>query len=84
MGIQKCPNDYLLLNNIRFCGQLWKFNHRNQNVNTESSIVDTSSGPFFARFVTDYHRTGRGFKLNFQQNPCGIFLQSNAILPISG
>lgn len=75
IGVTKCPQDYLLLNNIRFCGSNWKFAHRNQNVNTES-IVDTNSGPFYARFFSDFHSTGRGFKLNYQQNPCG-YVQQN-------
>ena len=70
-GPIKCLSDYLILNNMRFCGT-----HLNDaalyrnNVNTDTTIVDNSTGPVSARFVTSSDAVSKGFLLDYQLNPC--------------
>jgi len=70
-GAQKCQYDYLLLDGMRFCGIRLNPNAINENSEQDMPVIDRSNGPFSARFVTNQRWVGRGFKLNFQQNPCG-------------
>ncbi|RWS05444.1 uncharacterized protein B4U79_04125, partial [Dinothrombium tinctorium] len=40
----------------------------------DEKYADTSSGPFIARFHSDYNMTGRGFRISYKQNPCGAII----------
>lgn len=70
-GPLKCVSDYLVLNNMRFCGS-----HLNDaalyrnNINLDTTIVDNSTGPVSARFVTSQESVSKGFILDYQLNPC--------------
>ena len=70
-GPLKCTSDYLILNNMRFCGS-----HLNDaalyrnSVSTDAVIVDNSTGPVTARFVTSVEAVSKGFILDYQLNPC--------------
>ncbi|XP_074602257.1 uncharacterized protein LOC141855947 [Brevipalpus obovatus] len=70
-GPQRCQFDYILLNGLRLCGSRMNPMAINQNLMNDAQVTDTTSGPFIARFVSDSRSAGRGFRLSFQQNPCG-------------
>lgn len=83
-GVQKCPSDYLLLNGLRLCGYHLNSNTAQQTATVPGPVTDTSAGPFTARFVSNDIITGRGFKLQFQQNPCGSSPQSTIPIVYNG
>lgn len=70
-GPLKCYSDYLILNNMRFCGS-----HLNEaalyrnNINTDETVIDNSTGPVYARFVSSVESVSKGFILDYQLNPC--------------
>ena len=70
-GPVKCYTDYLLLNGMRYCGS-----HLNEgalyrnNIDTDVPVIDNSTGPVYARFVTSEEAVSRGFMLNYHLNPC--------------
>ena len=70
-GPLKCNTDYLVLNNLRFCGH-----HLNEDslysstIRNDAPVMDNSTGPIYARFVTSVDTVGKGFVLNYQLNPC--------------
>ncbi|KAI1282099.1 hypothetical protein HDE_13160 [Halotydeus destructor] len=70
-GGLRCPSDHLMLKHVRFCGT--KLNsdlYSNSMTNEQTTVVDTSSGPLFARFYSDETGVGKGFLINYQMNPC--------------
>lgn len=70
-GPLKCNTDYLVLNNLRFCGHhLNEDSLYSSSIRTDSPIMDNSTGPIYARFVTSLDTVGKGFVLNYQLNPC--------------
>ncbi|XP_067129256.1 uncharacterized protein [Centruroides vittatus] len=70
-GPTECQSDYLILANIRFCGG--RLNpDLTGSPNFNADVVDVTSGPFIARFVTDRRYNERGFDLNYRQNPCTV------------
>ncbi|XP_053212960.1 uncharacterized protein LOC128396407 [Panonychus citri] len=71
-GLTRCAYDYIQLNGVRFCGSRLNIRGVDQSPNQDAPVIDTGAGPFIARFVSDSRNVGRGFKLSFQQNPCGI------------
>lgn len=70
-GPLKCVSDYIVLNNMRFCGSHLNDDalYRN-NVNEDETIIDNSTGPVYARFVTSEESVSKGFILDYQLNPC--------------
>ena len=70
-GIGRCPHDYLLISGLRLCGYHLNSNSFQTSRNFDAPVTDNSSGPFIARFVSNDVINGRGFRISFQQNPCG-------------
>ncbi|XP_071057163.1 uncharacterized protein [Onthophagus taurus] len=54
-----CENDYIVLSNTRIC-----------NEGFTTSITDNNPGPIVINVRSDEEYTGRGFKINFNQNKC--------------
>ncbi|XP_054166036.1 uncharacterized protein LOC128963546 [Oppia nitens] len=73
IGLTKCSEDYILLNGIRYCG--YRLTSLGDNKEINGQITDDGSGPFIVKFITDNKISGRGFKLNYRQNPCINALQ---------
>ncbi|RWS15546.1 uncharacterized protein B4U79_13640 [Dinothrombium tinctorium] len=72
-GIFECPSDFLLLAGIRYCGGKLNGNIFQQtNPTTNSEIFDNSTGPLYARFVSDSSQVKNGFYINYRLNPCFI------------
>ncbi|XP_053203835.1 uncharacterized protein LOC128388463 isoform X1 [Panonychus citri] len=71
-GIVKCPSDYLMIGGIRFCGGRLNANVFANNPSGDTDVTDNSTGPIFARFVSDGKEVKRGFFLNYRMNPCFI------------
>lgn len=73
LGLLKCAADYLLLDGIRYCGiHLNSMSSVTQTGSeTDMPVIDRGNGPFIARFVSNERYVGRGFRIAFQQNPCG-------------
>lgn len=70
-GPLKCNTDYLVLNNLRFCGHhLNEDSLHSSTIRTDAPVMDNSTGPIYARFVTSVDTVGKGFVLNYQLNPC--------------
>ncbi|KAI1299312.1 hypothetical protein HDE_03927 [Halotydeus destructor] len=70
-GFARCQYDYILLDGIRFCGARLTMLGFSGQADVDSPVIDRGSGPFNARFVSNERHVGRGFRFNFQQNPCG-------------
>lgn len=71
-GPIKCPDDYLILNSMRFCGTaLVNDPAPTSSASNSEPITDNGSGPLIARFVTGSDEmVGSGFILRFQLNHC--------------
>ncbi|XP_054166089.1 uncharacterized protein LOC128963602 [Oppia nitens] len=73
-GPYDCPFDYLFIAGRRLCG--YRFNGQlyppTPNPMTNSEVTDNSTGPIYARFVSNHQEVGRGFNLNYRMNPCLI------------
>ncbi|XP_076352384.1 uncharacterized protein LOC143247730 isoform X2 [Tachypleus tridentatus] len=70
-GMQECTTDYIILASIRLCGG--RLNDKLLNnipPNMNKDVIDTTNGPFTARFVTNSEFISRGFLINYRQNPC--------------
>ncbi|XP_076311027.1 uncharacterized protein LOC143225462 isoform X2 [Tachypleus tridentatus] len=70
-GMQDCPSDYIILASIRLCGG--RLNDKlvnNVPASSNTDVIDTTTGPFLARFVTNSDSISRGFLINYRQNPC--------------
>ncbi|KAK9503036.1 hypothetical protein O3M35_011689 [Rhynocoris fuscipes] len=68
--IFNCPDDYIVVANVRLCGQ--KLNDATTQLDYTQNypITDTSNGPFNVHVVSDSSVSGRGFYMNYQQQPC--------------
>ena len=73
-GANKCQFDYLVLDGIRYCGAKLSSLAIGPNAEVDTPVLDRSSGPFIARFVSNERHVGRGFQIGYQQNPCGYRL----------
>lgn len=70
-GPLKCNTDYLSINNLRFCGHhLNEAGLYSSSIRSDAPVMDNSTGPLQARFVTSTDNVGKGFALNYQLNPC--------------
>lgn len=70
-GPHKCPADYLVLNNMRFCGHYLNEAALYRNgIKEDSVVIDNSTGPVIARFISSESAVAKGFQLEYQMNPC--------------
>lgn len=83
-GVSKCQYDFLLLDGVRYCGaHLSPMGFISQAEIIDQPVVDKSSGPFIARFVTNERFVGRGFSIGYQQNPCGARVPETQLLQVT-
>ena len=80
-GVIKCPFDFLLLDGVRYCGSHLTPLGLSGNTDIDAPVIDKSSGPFMARFVSNEKFVGRGFSIGYQQNPCGARLPEIPLIP---
>lgn len=68
--IFNCPDDYIIVNGLRLCGE--RLNDASVDVDYTKNypVIDHSNGPFILPVKTNGAVTGRGFYLNYKQNPC--------------
>ena len=70
-GPHKCPTDYIVINNMRFCGH--RLNqaalYRN-GIQEDDQVIDNSTGPILVRFITSEESVAKGFQIDYQLNPC--------------
>lgn len=78
----QCKDDFLVVAGVRLCSVTITDGLPNKTIGsysgtvlnaTQSSpslITDSTPGPFTLRFVTNQADNGRGFELNYRQNPC--------------
>lgn len=73
-GHYECTQDYLQLASIPLCGS--RLNSQlfppTPNPTTNAEVVDNSTGPIVARFVSNYNEVGKGFLLDYRFNPCMV------------
>jgi len=70
-GPHKCPTDYLIINNMRFCGYFLNEAALFRNgIQEDSDVTDNSTGPIMVRFITSEEAVAKGFQLEYQMNPC--------------
>lgn len=65
-----CPDDYIVIAGVRLCGD--RFNDASMQIDfTENApVTDNTNGPFIVTVRTNGNTVGRGFELDYQQNPC--------------
>nr|CAH7729702.1 unnamed protein product [Callosobruchus chinensis] len=69
-GAMDCPNDYIVIDGIRLCGDKFNDGSVQMNASLNAPVTDTSAGPIVIPVRTDFSRTGLGFKLFYMQNLC--------------
>ncbi|XP_075219132.1 uncharacterized protein LOC142323420 [Lycorma delicatula] len=67
-----CPDDYIVLNNMRLCGHRLNDAFENSDLKQNHVIKVADNGPFVITVKTNNNVTGRGFYLIYHQNPCVI------------
>ncbi|KAL3270898.1 hypothetical protein HHI36_021410 [Cryptolaemus montrouzieri] len=65
-----CPNDYIIINGVRLCGNKLNDGSMNTDLSMNSPITDNSLGPIVVQVRTNGAAVGRGFKLFYTQNRC--------------
>ncbi|CAG5028168.1 unnamed protein product [Parnassius apollo] len=71
--IFNCPSDWLLISAIRLCDERLNDGSVLQDFYLNAPVTDTGAGPITIWFRSDEGYVGRGFKLQYQQNPCAIY-----------
>ncbi|PSN52667.1 hypothetical protein C0J52_06027 [Blattella germanica] len=65
-----CPDDYIVINGIRLCGERLNDASVQLDFNQNSPVTDSGNGPFMIPVRTNDNTNGRGFRINYQQNQC--------------
>lgn len=65
-----CPNDYIIINGQRLCGNKFNDGMTNADLTMNAPVIDNSLGPIVVQVRTNGSATGRGFKLFYTQNRC--------------
>ncbi|KAG7298987.1 hypothetical protein JYU34_017457 [Plutella xylostella] len=68
--IFNCPSDWLLISAARLCGDRLNDGSVFQDFSLDAPVTDIAAGPIVVWFRSDGARVGRGFRLEYQQNPC--------------
>ncbi|KAF2889670.1 hypothetical protein ILUMI_16503, partial [Ignelater luminosus] len=68
--IFSCPDDYIVINGIRLCGDRLNDGSVIQDFTRNAPVTDSSAGPIIVPVRTDGRVTGRGFRLFYTQNRC--------------
>ncbi|KAF5284241.1 hypothetical protein FQR65_LT00241 [Abscondita terminalis] len=68
--IFSCPDDYIVMNGIRLCGERLNDGSVTTDFTRNSPVTDTGNGPIVVPVRTNADRTGRGFRLFYTQNLC--------------
>lgn len=67
-----CGDDFIAINGIRLCGQRLNDGSVTEDFTKNAPVTDFAAGPIILPFRTNEDATGRGFKLAYRQNVCGI------------
>lgn len=68
--IFSCSEDYIAVNSIRLCGEKLNDASRSDDLSHNDIVVDTSNGLNIIPVRTNENTVGRGFRINYRQNPC--------------
>lgn len=68
--IFSCNDDYISVNSIRLCGEKLNDASRNDDLTANAPIIDTSNGLNIIPVRTNEAGVGRGFRINYIQQPC--------------
>ncbi|XP_017770277.1 PREDICTED: uncharacterized protein LOC108558006 [Nicrophorus vespilloides] len=71
VGVINCPDDYIVVNGIRLCGDRLNDGSVEEDFSLNAPVTDMSNGPIVIPVKTSGSGTGRGFKLFYMQNKCG-------------
>lgn len=70
--IFSCNDDYISVNSIRLCGEKLNDASRNDDLTSNAIVTDTSNGLNIIPVRTNDAAVGRGFRINYLQNPCEV------------
>ncbi|CAH2047217.1 unnamed protein product, partial [Iphiclides podalirius] len=68
--IFNCPSDWLLISAVRLCGERLNDGSVLQDFYSNAPVTDIGAGPIMIWFRSDEGYVGRGFRIEYQQNPC--------------
>ena len=68
--IFNCPDDFIAVNGLRICGEKLNDGRTIPDFTQNSIITDLANGPIILPLQTDSQFVGKGFKLNYFQEPC--------------
>ncbi|XP_076056232.1 uncharacterized protein LOC143034170 [Oratosquilla oratoria] len=69
VGVESCPDDFLVLGGTRLCGDRLN-NGRDPLPSNNAPVTDMTNGPFIVQFQSNSESVGGGFRLSYQQHPC--------------
>lgn len=70
LEIFMCNDDYISVNSIRICGEKLNDGVRNDDLTMNGVITDTTNGLNLIPIRTNSDAVGRGFRINYIQQPC--------------
>ncbi|CAL8116018.1 unnamed protein product [Orchesella dallaii] len=70
VGIRNCPDDYIILNGIRLCGERLNDGTKTTLLMDDAPVTDATNGPFTMIVRTNEIDVGGGFAIYYRQNPC--------------
>ncbi|XP_050299803.1 uncharacterized protein LOC126738482 [Anthonomus grandis grandis] len=70
VDVLNCPDDYIIIDGTRLCGDRLNDGSTSANFSTDASVTDMSSGPIVVNVRTNDNITGLGFKFFYTQNLC--------------
>lgn len=68
--IFSCSEDFIAVNSIRLCGEKLNDASRSDDLSHNDIVVDTTNGLNIIPVRTNEDTVGRGFRINYRQNPC--------------
>ncbi|XP_055912861.1 uncharacterized protein LOC129946631 [Eupeodes corollae] len=69
-GAFACPNDFIILNQIRLCGERINDGTFDEDFTKNADVRDSTGGPIIASFRSDSAYVGRGFFIMYKQELC--------------
>ncbi|ODN04163.1 hypothetical protein Ocin01_02497 [Orchesella cincta] len=70
VGIRNCPDDFIILNGIRLCGERLNDGSKSTLLMDDAPVTDATNGPFTVMVRTNEIDVGGGFAIYYRQNPC--------------
>ncbi|XP_055850596.1 uncharacterized protein LOC129915154 [Episyrphus balteatus] len=69
-GALSCPNDFIILNQIRLCGDRINDGTIDEDFTKNADVRDSTGGPIIASVRSDGAYVGRGFFIMYKQELC--------------